>query len=48
MTIGYIPNSLFVVMPLLESDTDNGITVILEAMAMGKTVICSRPRARWT
>ena len=35
-------NSRFVVMPLLESDTDNGITAILEAMAMGKTVICSR------
>ena len=34
--------SLFVVVPLLESDTDNGVTVILEAMAMGKTVICSR------
>ena len=34
--------SLFVVVPLLKSDTDNGVTVILEAMAMGKTVICSR------
>jgi glycosyltransferase involved in cell wall biosynthesis len=35
-------NSLFVVVPLLKSDTDNGVTVILQAMAMGKTVICSR------
>ena len=34
--------SRFVVVPLQESDTDNGITVILEAMAMGKPVICSR------
>jgi glycosyltransferase involved in cell wall biosynthesis len=31
-----------VVVPVLPSDTDNGVTVILEAMAMGKTVICSR------
>ncbi len=34
--------SKFVVVPLLHSDTDNGVTVILEAMAMGKPVICSR------
>lgn len=34
--------SQFVVIPLLRSNTDNGITCILEAMAMGKTVICSR------
>lgn len=34
--------SRFVVVPLLPSDTDNGITCILEAMAMGKPVICSR------
>jgi glycosyltransferase involved in cell wall biosynthesis len=34
--------SRFVVVPLQRSDTDNGITVILEAMAMGKPVICSR------
>lgn len=34
--------SKFVVIPLLETDTDNGITVMLEAMAMGKTVICTR------
>ena len=38
----YRRHSLFVVVPLLESDTDNGVTVILQAMAMGKTVICSR------
>jgi glycosyltransferase involved in cell wall biosynthesis len=34
--------SRFVIIPLFPSDTDNGITCILEAMAMGKTVICSR------
>lgn len=34
--------SRFVVIPLLPTDTDNGITVMLEAMAMGKTVICSK------
>lgn len=34
--------SHFVVVPLLPTDTDNGLTVILEAMAMGKPVICSR------
>jgi glycosyltransferase involved in cell wall biosynthesis len=38
--------SQFVVVPLLHSDTDNGITVILEAMAMGKAVICSRTRGQ--
>ncbi len=38
--------SKFVVVPLLPSDTDNGVTVILEAMAMGKTVICSRTRGQ--
>jgi glycosyltransferase involved in cell wall biosynthesis len=38
--------SRFVVVPLLPSDTDNGITVILEAMAMGKPVICSRTRGQ--
>jgi glycosyltransferase involved in cell wall biosynthesis len=31
--------SRFVVVPLLQSHSDNGITVILEAMAMGKAVI---------
>jgi glycosyltransferase involved in cell wall biosynthesis len=35
-----------VVVPLQPSDTDNGITVILEAMAMGKAVICSRTRGQ--
>jgi glycosyltransferase involved in cell wall biosynthesis len=34
--------SRFVVVPLCRSDTDNGVNVILEAMAMGKPVICSR------
>jgi glycosyltransferase involved in cell wall biosynthesis len=38
--------SRFVVVPLLPSDTDNGVTVILEAMAMGKPVICSRARGQ--
>jgi len=34
--------SKFVVLPLLENDADSGTTVILEAMAMGKAVICTR------
>jgi len=38
--------SRFVVVPLVPSDTDNGVTVILEAMAMGKAVICSRTRGQ--
>jgi glycosyltransferase involved in cell wall biosynthesis len=38
--------SRFVVVPLQESDTDNGISVILEAMAMGKPVICSRTKGQ--
>lgn len=38
--------SRFVVVPLLPSDTDNGITVLLEAMAMGKAVICSSTRGQ--
>jgi glycosyltransferase involved in cell wall biosynthesis len=38
--------SRFVVVPLQSSDADNGITVILEAMAMGKAVICSRTRGQ--
>ncbi len=39
--------SRFVVVPLLKSsDTDNGVTVILEAMAMGKPVICSKTKAQ--
>ena len=33
--------SRFVVVPLLPSDRDNGITAILEAFAMGKTVIAT-------
>jgi glycosyltransferase involved in cell wall biosynthesis len=33
--------SRFVVIPLLASDTDNGITTALEAFAMGKPVICT-------
>lgn len=38
--------SRFVVVPLLNTDTDNGLTVILEAMAMGKPVICSRVKGQ--
>jgi glycosyltransferase involved in cell wall biosynthesis len=38
--------SRFVVVPLCHSDTDNGVTVILEAMAMAKPVICSRTRGQ--
>jgi glycosyltransferase involved in cell wall biosynthesis len=34
--------SRFVIMPLYPTTTDNGTTAILEAMAMGKAVICSR------
>ena len=34
--------SRFVVIPLQPSDTDNGITVMTEAMAMGKAVICTK------
>lgn len=34
--------SRFVVVPLMESDSDNGLTTILEAMAMSKPVICSK------
>ncbi|HUI65828.1 MAG TPA: polysaccharide deacetylase family protein [Bacteroidota bacterium] len=34
--------SFFVVIPLFQTDTDNGTTSILEAMAMQKAVICSR------
>lgn len=34
--------SRFLVITLHESNTDNGITCILEAMAMGRPVICSR------
>lgn len=38
--------SRFVVIPLLPSDTDNGVTCILQAMAMGKPVICTRTRGQ--
>jgi len=38
--------SRFTVVPVLPSDTDNGVTVILEAMAMGRPVICSRTRGQ--
>ncbi len=34
--------SRFVVVPILPTDTDNGLTCILESMAMGKAVICSK------
>jgi len=34
--------SRFVVLPLNPTDTDNGVTAMTEAMAMGKAVICSR------
>lgn len=38
--------SRFVVIPLLPSDTDNGVTCILQAMSMGKPVICSATRGQ--
>ncbi len=38
--------SRFVVIPLLQTDTDNGLTCMLEAMSMGKAVICSRTRGQ--
>lgn len=38
--------SRFVVIPLLPTDSDNGLTTILEAMAMGKAVICSRTKGQ--
>jgi glycosyltransferase involved in cell wall biosynthesis len=34
--------SRFVVLPLQPTDTDNGVTAMTEAMAMGKPVICTR------
>ena len=34
--------SRFVVLPLYPTDTDNGVTAMTEAMAMGKPVICTR------
>lgn len=38
--------SRFVVVPLIPSESDNGVTVMLEAMAMGKPVVCSRTRGQ--
>lgn len=38
--------SKFVVVPLLKSNSDNGLTTILEAMAMGKPVICSQTQGQ--
>lgn len=55
VTVGAMPlpslrelynRSRFLVMPLLPTDTDNGISVILEAMATGKAVICSRTQGQ--
>lgn len=55
ITVGNLPplslrdlyaRSRFVVIPLLPTDTDNGVTVIVEAMAMGKAVICSRTQGQ--
>ena len=34
-------DSRFVVVPLIPTDMDNGITVIIEAFSMGKAVICT-------
>jgi glycosyltransferase involved in cell wall biosynthesis len=34
--------SRFVVLPLQPTDTDNGVTAMTEAMAMGKAVICTK------
>ncbi len=34
--------SRFVVLPLRPSDTDNGVSAMLESMAMGKAVLCSK------
>lgn len=38
--------SQFVVMPLLENDFQAGITAILEAMALGKAIICTKTRGQ--
>ncbi len=38
--------SRFVVLPLLPSETSSGLTVLLEAMAMGKAVICTKSDAQ--
>jgi glycosyltransferase involved in cell wall biosynthesis len=39
-------SSLFVVVPLYDTDFQAGVTTILEAMAMGKAVIASRTRGQ--
>jgi len=39
-------SSRFTVIPLMETDTDNGVTCILESMAAGKPVICSRTKGQ--
>lgn len=39
-------DSLFVVMPLFDVDFQAGVTTILEAMAMGKAVVCSATRGQ--
>jgi glycosyltransferase involved in cell wall biosynthesis len=38
--------SRFVVIPLHQTDTDNGVTAIEESMAMGKAVICTRTQGQ--
>jgi glycosyltransferase involved in cell wall biosynthesis len=38
--------SRFVVIPLKPTDTDNGVSTILEVMAMGRAVICSRVKGQ--
>ena len=35
-------DAAFVVVPLVEADFQSGITTILESMAMGRAVICTR------
>jgi glycosyltransferase involved in cell wall biosynthesis len=55
ITVGYLnpaelrgmyARSRFVVIPLLPTDMDNGLTTILEAMAMGKAIVCSRTKGQ--
>jgi glycosyltransferase involved in cell wall biosynthesis len=38
--------SRFVVIPLHQTDTDNGVTAIEESMAMGKAIICTRTKGQ--
>jgi len=38
--------SRFVVVPILPSETDNGVTVILEAMAMGRAIVATATAGR--